>query len=649
MWLMKITPGGDNNTKKYFENLFINEGCRNVIGYTKEVGKIESYKSSWNKIKIGDLIVVIEGYNRVYGVIEITSDPWDEYRHHNSDSDWFVHRRKARLVKYFNPFYKATVGTSRDSIIKYSGDKARKICDEAWELVKEDYLKLFINKTMQSYIDILKYKKQIILQGPPGTGKTYTAEKIAEKLAPKILSKEAIIKNISIGQILINYTGYSTYTVKAYTEKGIQLETESGAVVEPKLSEIIEAFEKKTWLNGLIANGNDSYCAAIAKYIDENLENSQVKLIQFHPAYSYEDFVRGITVENNGSQIEYVTKNKILGKFAKDALQNFINSKKNIEELSKEKWLDQELELFSESVREIISRGIRYDLSPAVSISDIDPDAFRYGGVEWVVRSHQRMKFSDLKAEFLADVRSRQDIKNLSTVSGRAKQHASYDLLMLDKFRDFLKDRPEFTPAASEKEELKNYVLIIDEINRANLPAVLGELIYALEYRGNSVESMYELEGEGNKLVLPENLFIIGTMNTADRSVGHIDYAIRRRFAFENVLPNKDVVHPLAQNLFKKISELFVKNYDAIDWSEPKITPSEYIAADFSPEDVWIGHSYFISSKKEDSKAKKELELKLKFEIKPLLKEYVKDGILRADITLNGANNTFDYINKLSL
>ena len=76
----------------------------------------------------------------------------------------------------------------------------------------------------------------------------------------------------------------------------------------------------------------------------------------------------------------------------------------------------------------------------------------------------------------------------------------------------------------------------IDEINRANLSSVLGELIYALEYRGEAVESMYEVEGS-NKIILPPNLYIIGTMNTADRSVSQIDYAIRRRFAFVDVLP----------------------------------------------------------------------------------------------------------------
>ena len=78
MWIMKITPGGSGNTKMFFENLFIKEDCKNLIGYTKEEGEIEKFSTRWHKIKIGDLIVVIEGYNRVFGVVEITSDPFDD-------------------------------------------------------------------------------------------------------------------------------------------------------------------------------------------------------------------------------------------------------------------------------------------------------------------------------------------------------------------------------------------------------------------------------------------------------------------------------------------------------------------------------------------------------------------------------------------
>ena len=158
------------------------------------------------------------------------------------------------------------------------------------------------------------------------------------------------------------------------------------------------------------------------------------------------------------------------------------------------------------------------------------------------------------------------------------------------------------------------YVLIIDEINRANLPAVLGELIYALEYRDKPVNSLYELNGK-KEFTLPSNLYIIGTMNTADRSVGHIDYAIRRRFAFVSVPANKSIITNLkALELFEKIEKIFTDN----------------LSSDFQREDIMIGHSYFLVEKEED------LAMRLEYEIKPLLREYVKDGILTCDIaTIN--------------
>lgn len=166
-------------------------------------------------------------------------------------------------------------------------------------------------------------------------------------------------------------------------------------------------------------------------------------------------------------------------------------------------------------------------------------------------------------------------------------------------------------------------MLVIDEINRANLPAVLGELIYALEYRGRNVQSLYEHPLDGRKILMPSNLYLIGTMNTADRSVGNIDYAIRRRFAFIDILPNRDIV--AQQNLketidlFDKVAALFVESILAIpeQWK-----PSSHLSSDFLAKDVMLGHSYFLAASNE------QLELKYRYEILPILNEYIRDGIL---------------------
>ena len=256
-------------------------------------------------------------------------------------------------------------------------------------------------------------------------------------------------------------------------------------------------------LQGPPGTGKTREAKRIAKALlglgeNDSLEgNEQFKLIQFHPSYSYEDFVRGIIAETVDEKIKYSVKDKILGSFAQEALKD--------------------------------------------------------------------------------------------------------------------KDKP--------------YVLVIDEINRANLSAVLGELIYALEYRGEAVQSMYAIEGENN-LTLPPNLYIIGTMNTADRSVGHIDYAIRRRFAFVNILP-KDLTNELGDQfesaLFAKVTNLFNTN----------------LSSEFKKEEVQLGHSYFITKNTP-------IGIRWEYEIKPILFEYVKDGILVGEGIETTINNLINDENNAS-
>ena len=186
--------------------------------------------------------------------------------------------------------------------------------------------------------------------------------------------------------------------------------------------------------------------------------------------------------------------------------------------------------------------------------------------------------------------------------------------------------------------EEKSYILVIDEINRANLSSVLGELIYALEYRGEEVESMYEVDGS-QKLILPPNLYIIGTMNTADRSVGHIDYAIRRRFAFVDVLPekledNSEIYFNTTD--FMDVAKLFIKigEDDVVDFE--KAENSDFLSDDFSAKDVALGHSYFIAEKKKISEDNKQeyFNMKMKYEVIPILNEYLKDGVFNEKATV---------------
>lgn len=386
-----------------------------------------------------------------------------------------------------------------------------------------DNVKKYFNPMDNKMIDLLQYKKQIILQGPPGTGKTKLAEELAQKIAEnnketeetytvKNLTKEFIKAKLHKGD-KIQSKSNKFFEIVALENNVVVTKSETSKAWKPSYNKIIDSFNNKFWEVKGRSGGFKPYEDAIAKFfyetyfndiehVDVQITSNFWKIVQFHPSYTYEDFVRGIVSKPNedGDGIIYEVENKVLADFVDIAI------------------------------------------------------------------------------------------------------------------------------ADSENE----YVLIIDEINRANLSSVFGELIYALEYRGMSVESMYAIDGD-NKLTLPDNLYIIGTMNTADRSVGHIDYAIRRRFAFVDVLPRNlknELNDDFDQALFNKVAKLFVKDFDPkVDYNAKKelLKNSTYLSEEFRPEYVWLGHSYFI---KKDGAT---MEMRLEYEIKPILLEYIKDGVLKEE------------------
>ena len=150
-----------------------------------------------------------------------------------------------------------------------------------------------------------------------------------------------------------------------------------------------------------------------------------------------------------------------------------------------------------------------------------------------------------------------------------------------------------------------------------------GSLITLLEAdkrAGAPNEISVTLPYSGEKFSVPSNVYIIGTMNTADRSIGTIDYAVRRRFAFIDLKADIEAIKKYYTNKEwdgKEALELF----DTVE----KIFDDKNISPDIKANDVMVGHSYFMA------KDKTELKLKLDYEIKPLLLEYLKDGVLIGD------------------
>lgn len=188
----------------------------------------------------------------------------------------------------------------------------------------------------------------------------------------------------------------------------------------------------------------------------------------------------------------------------------------------------------------------------------------------------------------------------------------------------------------------QKYVLVIDEINRAPLASVLGELIYGLEYRDRSISTPYKLTvGDNDKIVVPNNLYIIGTMNTADRSIGSIDYAVRRRFAFISLPSDIDV----ALETWNAVSKIN-KDIDILKLKESIKRLYEDIkhiklASDVSEEDIMLGHSYFMYNQEmcsqkdannvpqiDNDMIDSYMEYRIEYQMKPILREYMSDGLI---------------------
>lgn len=201
--------------------------------------------------------------------------------------------------------------------------------------------------------------------------------------------------------------------------------------------------------------------------------------------------------------------------------------------------------------------------------------------------------------------------------------------ITLDKVKSLL-DKYEASKTLIDNN--KPYVIVIDEFNRGNVSKIFGELITLLEpdkRKGMRNAESVLLPYSKKEFYIPSNVFLVATMNTADRSLDTIDYAIRRRFAFITVKPQEIDDDNFNSELFREVSSLFISNYD--EYAESgfddtiKLLPAETLSEEYRPEDVWIGHSYFIMD------GEYALQDRFLYEIIPLLEEYIRDGVLTSE------------------
>lgn len=181
----------------------------------------------------------------------------------------------------------------------------------------------------------------------------------------------------------------------------------------------------------------------------------------------------------------------------------------------------------------------------------------------------------------------------------------------------------------------KPVILIIDEINRGNVSKIFGELITLLEsdkrLQGNHPIKVM-LPYTKAEFGVPSNLYIIGTMNTTDRSTGTLDYALRRRFAFVTLKSNV----PVVEKHYDALGDEDLKNKAVALFKDIKefIEDPNHLSGDMDIDDLMVGHSYFMAKNEE------ELSAKIEYEVLPLITEYINDGIL--NVKNDEKNKAFD-------
>lgn len=481
----------------------------------------------------------------------------------------------------------------------------------------KDYMKEELNKKMTTetnnsskgtwYDDVVRTwerRKNIVLYGAPGTGKTYDVPELAVRLCdPAFMAAEP-----SREEIVSRYN-------QLKTEKRIAFTT------------FHQSLDYEDWIEGLrpVVNENSQVTyeieSGIFKKLCEEAERPVVKdkqvgiadnavVWKVSLAGTGDNPVRSDCMKNSyirigwdgyGPVISDETDWSVYNGEGKQILDAYINKMK-VGDIVMSCYSSQTIDAIGVVVGDY-------------EFEDKFPNYKRVRRVNWLVKNINEniVEMNDGKTMTLGTV------YRLNSIT-------------LDNVKSILE---KYNTSSKMEENDKAYVMVIDELNRGNVSKVFGELITLLEadkrkgrINAESVVLPYSKKG----FHIPNNVYLIATMNTADRSLGSLDYAIRRRFAFIAEKPFGLEVDGFDEDLFEKVSSLFVKNFDDYKesgWDQTmKLEPADTLSEEYKPEDVWIGHSYFLM---QDEEGEDNTSNRLLYEIIPLLEEYVRDGVLTAE------------------
>ena len=481
----------------------------------------------------------------------------------------------------------------------------------------KDYMKEKLEKKMTTetnnsskgtwYDDVVRTwerRKNIVLYGAPGTGKTYDVPELAVRLCdPAFMAAEP-----SREEIVSRYN-------QLKTEKRIAFTT------------FHQSLDYEDWIEGLrpVVNENSQVTyeieSGIFKKLCEEAERPVVKdkqvgiadnavVWKVSLAGTGDNPVRSDCMKNSyirigwdgyGPVISDETDWSIYNGEGKQILDAYINKMK-IGDIVMSCYSSQTIDAIGVVVGDY-------------EFEDKFPNYKRVRRVNWLVKNINEniVEMNDGKTMTLGTV------YRLNSIT-------------LDNVKSILE---KYDTSSKMEENDKAYVMVIDELNRGNVSKVFGELITLLEAdkrKGRINAESVVLPYSKKAFHIPNNVYLIATMNTADRSLGSLDYAIRRRFAFIAEKPFGLEVDGFDEDLFEKVSSLFVKNFDEYKesgWDQTlKLESADTLSEEYKPEDVWIGHSYFLM---QDEEGEDNTSNRLLYEIIPLLEEYVRDGVLTTE------------------
>ena len=264
-------------------------------------------------------------------------------------------------------------------------------------------------------------------------------------------------------------------------------------------------------------------------------QKKQVEFVQFHPSYDYSDFVEGLRPKiNDDGSMGFELKDGIFKSFVSRARRNYENSQKTKEIVEKETSVQESMKNFFDNI-ELGVDEFKTLTGNSFYVSSIDDNFIHITIPENDVVNKLVLSVGEIK-QMLESGLTFNRVKDITNFFNKqfASQAYSYEFVILKAIQS---NKIRTRPSSVETEPLKKYIFIIDEINRGEISKIFGELFYSIDpgYRGKSGEiaTQYSNLQLGNeKFYIPENLYIIGTMNDIDRSVDSFDFAMRRRFRF---------------------------------------------------------------------------------------------------------------------